>query len=157
MRPYPEEVVAALQRGMVSHFAPELQSSYAQSQFGAGAMLFGVALRDANTAAQDLVDANAALRELLADVGTALKASDAPDAPAAAGVAGRLPEAAPDVRLSSLRAENDALRAIFCELAAIIERAGDDGALVALAPVRGRVYAWFSAEARKRTVPLLNN
>jgi hypothetical protein len=154
MRPYSEEVVLALQRGMAAHFAPELRSQYAQSQFGAAALLFGIALRDADTAAQNLIDANRELRELLADVHAALGSIDERRAEIGRSALARMPAAAADVRLSSLRAEFDGLRAVFSELAPVIEPAGDDGEM---GEVRKRVYAWFSADARKRVVPILNN
>lgn len=157
MRPYPEEVVQALQRGMVSHFAPELRSTYAQSQFGAAAMLFGIALRDADTAAQDLVSANAELRGLLAEVESALGSIDAARAEVGRAALTKTPSAAPDLKLSSLRAEFDGLRTVFSELAPVLEPAGEDAELAGLREVRAKVYAWFAADARKRTVPLLNN
>jgi hypothetical protein len=157
VRPYSEEVVQALQRAMAAHFLPELKSSYAQSQFGAAAMLFGIALRDADSAVQDLVDANAQLRELLADAGVALSAIDDDRAKAALATVAALPARAGDLRMSSLRAEYDGLRDAFSRLAPVIEPAADDPALGPLAPVRQRVYAWFSSDAARRTVPLLNN
>ena len=157
MRPYPEEIILALQRGTSAHFLPELKSSYAQAQFMPAQLLFGIALRDANTAAQDLVDANRELRALIADVSAALAAIDRPDAAAAREVAGGLPPAAADIKLSSLRAEYDALRSIICNLAPVIEPAGDDATLAPLADARKRIYAWFSADATKRAVPILNH
>lgn len=157
MRPYPEEIMQALQRGMVSHFAPELRTTYAQSQFGAAAMLFNVALRDVDTAAQDLVTANAELRELLAEVEAALGSIDGARAEVGRAALAKMPAVAADLRLSSLRAEFDGLRTVFSELAPVIEPAGEDAALAGLREVRAKVYAWFAADARKRTVPLLNN
>lgn len=157
MRPYPEEVIQALQRGMASHFLPELKSSYAQAQFMPAQILFGVALRDFDAAAQDLLDANHALRALLADVHTALAEIDHKDARAARDTLAALPASATDIRLSSLRAEFDGLRALFCKLAPVLEPAVDDPDLAPLVPVRKQIYAWLSADARKRTVPILNN
>ena len=157
MRPYPEEIILALQRGMSAHFLPELKSSYAQAQFMPAQLLFGIALRDANTAAQDLIDANRVLRALLAEVQSALGAVDRDDARVAVEVFGTLPAPATDVKLSSLRAEFDGLRMVFSRLAPVLEPAGEDEGLVALRPIRRKVYDWFSADARKRAVPILNN
>lgn len=157
MRPYPEEIIQALQRGMASHFAPELRSTYAQSQFGAAAMLVGIALRDADTTAQDLVTANAELRALLAEVESAVGSIDAARAEIGRAALTKTPSAAADLNLSTLRAEFDGLRTVFSELAPVIEPAGEDPGLAGLRDVRAKVYAWFAADARKRTVPLLNN
>jgi hypothetical protein len=142
---------------MAAHFLPELSSSYAQSQFGAGSMLFGIALRDHDTAAQDLRDANAALRELLGQIDEALAQIRGDAAAAGHAAIAAVPPAAPDVRLSSLRAEFDGLRQAFCALAPLIEPAGDDPGLAPLASARAKAYAWFSTDARRRSVPLLNN
>lgn len=157
MRPYPEEVIQALQRGVATHFFPELTSSYAQAQFMPAQMLFGIALRDFDSAAQDLTDANRELRDLLADIDAGLAQIDRDDARKARVTLSHLPQPASDIRLTSLRAEYDGLRQAFCGLAPLIEPAPDDRALAALTPVRERVYAWFSADARKRSIPLLNN
>jgi len=157
MRPYPEEIVLALQRGFAAHFLPELKSSYAQAQFMPAQMLFGIAVRDFDTAAQDLVDANRDLRALLADLDAALAHVDRDDARRARQSLAGLPASAADVRLASLRAEFDALRQIFCDLTTLVEPAAGDPALAPVAPLRARIYAWFSADARKRSIPLLNN
>ena len=157
MRPYPEEIVQALQRGLAAHFLPELSSSYAQAQAMPAQMLFGIALRDFNTAAQDLLDANRELRGLLATFDDALAQVDRDDVRRARQSLAALPPPAADVRLTSLRAEYDALRQVFCDLAPLIEPAADDPALAPLVPPRDRIYAWCTADARKRSNPLLNN
>ena len=157
MRPYPEEIVQALQRAAGAHFAPELTSTYAQSQFGVGSMLFGIAVRDANTAAQDLVDANRDLRALLSDIEAALPSVQHAAAAAAREALAALPQPAANLHLSALRAEFDGLRGAFGKLAPVLEPAGDDPTLAPLAPLRERAYAWFSADARRRSFPLLNN
>lgn len=156
MRPYPEEVLKAIQAGAGAHFAPELRSSYAQAQFAFSSLLFLIVQRDFDSAAQDLVEGNAALRDLLADVDAALAGVEADGAAAARDVVTTLPAPATTVRLSDLRRENEALKAIVSALAPLIERAADDPALAALAPVRERIYAWFSADARRRIFPILS-
>ncbi len=157
MRPYPEEIILALQRGMSAHFLPELKSSYAQAQFMPAQLLFGIALRDADGAAQNMIDANRELRALLAELQSTLGAVDRDDARVAGGVFATLPSPAADVKLSSLRTEFDGLRTAFSQLAPVLEPAGEDDGLAALRPIRRKVYDWFSADARKRTVPILNN
>jgi hypothetical protein len=157
VRPYPEEIILALQRGVSAHFLPELKSAYAQAQFMPAQLLFGIALRDANTAAQDLVENNLALRSLLADVADGLTGIDRDDARAAATALAALPPTAPDIRLTSLRTEFDALRQAFCDIAPLLEPAADDPALAPLRSVRDSAYLWFSTDARKRAIPILNN
>lgn len=157
MRPYPEEIIQAIQRGISAHFLPELKSSYAQAQFMPAQLLFGIALRDANTAAQDLVDNNQALRALLSDFEAGLDLIDSADVSHARAVLAGLPSHAADIKLASLRAEFDGLREAFCTLAPMLEPAGEDPKLAPLSSVRERAYAWFAADAKKRTVALLNN
>jgi hypothetical protein len=156
MRPYPEELMRILQNGVVSHFAPELQSNYGKAQFAFSMLLFGVAQRDFDTAVPDLVDANTTLRLLLADVAAALATIDRNDAREARERVSALPGPADSLRLSALRAENDALRAALASLAPVIEPAADDAGLAPLRDVRERIYAHLSTDARKRIVPILS-
>ena len=155
MRPYPEEVLRAIQSGVVAHFAPEVKSSYGQAQFAFSMLLFTIVQRDFDTAVPDLVDANAALRELLGSAHTALAAIDRDDAHAARADF-ELPPPAPSLRLSALRAENEALRAIICQLTPLIEPAADDPALAPMKPVRAAIYAHLSADAKRRIFPILS-
>ena len=62
MRPYPEEVLRAIQSGIVAHFAPEVESTYGKAQFAFSMMLFTIALRDYDSAVPDLLEANGTLR-----------------------------------------------------------------------------------------------
>jgi hypothetical protein len=145
-----------LQNGVVSHFAPELQSNYGKAQFAFSMLLFGVAQRDFDTAVPDLVDANTTLRSLLGDVARSLAAIDRNDAREARERTSALPGTADSLRLSALRAENDALRAALASLAPVVEPAADDAGLAPLRDVRERIYAYLSADARKRIVPILS-
>jgi hypothetical protein len=156
VRPYPEEVVRILQIGVMSHFAPELQTNYAKAQFAFSMLLFGIAQRDCDTAVPDLVQANRGLRELLAEAQSALEGLTADGADAARKALASLPDQAPSLRLSDLRAENDSLRVLVGDLAPVLEPAGDVAALAALRDVRKRIYAWLSADAAKRRVPILS-
>jgi hypothetical protein len=155
VRPYPEEILRAIQSGVASHFAPEVKSSYGQAQFAFSMLLFTIVQRDYDSAVPDLVDANAALRKLLLSTRDALAAVDRDDARAAREVLVLLQPAA-TLRLSALRAENEALRAILCQLTPLIEPAEDDPALAPMKPVRHSVYAYLAADAKRRIFPILS-
>lgn len=156
MRPWPEEVLRAIQAGITAHFAPELTSNYARSQFAFGMMLFGIAQRDYDTAVPDLLENNRTLRSLLSDASSALHQVSRPDARAAIHDIAALPAPTDSLRLSDLRRENDALRAAIGRLAPLIEPAGDADDLAPLRPVRKALYAHLSADAAKRMVPILS-
>lgn len=154
MRPYPEEILRAIQTGIGAHFAPEVKSTYGQAQFAFSMLLFTLVQRDYDTAVPDLVDANAALRDVIGAARAALAAIDRADVRQMRGAL-TLPEPAPTLRLSALRAENEALRTLLCTLAPLIEPAEDDSALTALRPVRRAIYAHLAADARRRIFPIL--
>jgi hypothetical protein len=156
MRPYPEEVLRAIQTGVMTHFAPELKTPYAQAQFAFSMMLFGIVTRDYDTAVSDLVDANNALRAVLASADAALASVARGDARAAREAIAALPPPASSLRLSALRAEHDALRAAVCQLAPLVEPAADVAELAPLEPVRAQMFAWFSADAKRRIFPILS-
>jgi hypothetical protein len=156
VRPYPEEIIRIVQTGVMTHLAPEVQSSYGKAQTAFMAMLFALASRDADGAVETLVESNAAVRGLLADAASALAQIDRDDARAARTALGALPAKETSLRLSALRKESDALRGALASLAPLIEPAADDAALAPLRDVRTRVYAYLSADARKRIVPILS-
>jgi paraquat-inducible protein B len=157
VRPNQEELIKAIQTGIGAFFAPELQSLYAQSQMAVAMTLFGIAQRDYDSAVPDLVEANAQLRAMLAAATAALAQIDRDDARTAIETAPAVPEPSASLRLSALRAEHDGLRAVLCALAPLIEPAADDPALAPLRPVRAALFAWLSADSKKRVVPILNN
>lgn len=156
MRPWPEEVLRAIQTGITTHLAPELQSNYARSQFAFGMMLFGIVQRDYDTAVPDLIEANRTLRSLLSDASDALGQISRDDAQTVIGEIAGIAPPTDSLRLSALRAENDALRAVLGRLAPLIEPAEDVEELAPLRPVRKAIYAHLSADASKRTVPILS-
>lgn len=155
MRPTQEEIIRALQGGIMAHYLPELQSQYAKAQFAFGMILFTILQKDFDGIAQDLVDANAGLRPLIAEAGTALDAIDSDDARAARATIDALPPPAGSVRLSDLRAENDALRAAVAGMAPLIEAAADVAYLAPLRDVRAKLYAYLLADSQRRAVPIL--
>jgi hypothetical protein len=155
MRPYPEEVVRVIQAGIAAHFAPELSSNYAQAQFAFSMILFGVIQRDFDTAVPDLIEDSKTLRALLADASAALAGIDGDEARAARDAIAALPGAADSLRLSALRAENEALRAAIGQLAPLVEPAADVAGLAAMRSVREAVFAHLLADARRRIVPIL--
>lgn len=155
MRPYPEEVLRAIQSGVMAHFAPELTTPYAQAQLAFGMLLFAIVQRDYDTAVPDLVDANTALRDLLVSAGAALAPLDRDDARAVRDAIAALPPRGTTLRLSALRVENEALRDAVCKLAPLIEPAADVPDLAPLKPVREQIYAWLSADAKRRIFPIL--
>ena len=156
MRPHPEEVLRAIQGGVVAHFAPELQSNYAKAQFAFSMLLFTIALRDHDNAVPDLVEANAALRSMLAEARAALVAIDSPSSREAVAGIDSLPSHTTSLKLSDLRAEQDALRASIASLAPLIEPAADDTSLAHLREVRSKFYAWLAGDAKKRSFPILS-
>lgn len=155
MRPYPEEVVRVIQAGIAAHFAPELQTTYSQAQFAFSMILFGVVQRDFDTAVPDLIEDSKVLRQLLTQVSSALDDVDAARAATAREIIAALPGPAESLRLSALRAENEALRAAISKLAPIVEPAADVVELSALRPARDAVFAHLLADAKRRIVPIL--
>jgi hypothetical protein len=155
MRPYPEELHRAIQAVMMSHFAQELTTPYSQRELGIAMLLFNIAQRDYDTAVPDLIHENTSLRTLLHQAASALASIDSDDARAARVSLDALPERTDSLRLSALRAENDALREALSSLAPLIEPAADDPELAALREVRTNVYAHLKADAQRRAVPML--
>lgn len=156
MRPYPEELLRAIQAGIGAHFAPEVQSTYGKAQMAYAGLLFMIAQRDYDSAVPDLIESNRTLRTLLQQAGDALRSVDGDATASARAALDALPPPADSLRLSALRAEHDALRAAVCALAPAIEPTADDQALAALRPSRTALFAWLEADARRRSVPILS-
>jgi hypothetical protein len=155
VRPYPEELVRIIQSGVMAHLAPEVQSTYGKAQLTFMMLLFGLAQRGGDTAVPDLLETNAALRQMLADIDGALAQVDRDDARSARGDLAALPAPETALTLSALRREHDVLRAALVALSPLLEPAADEPALAPLREVRSRLYAWLAADARKRSVPIL--
>jgi hypothetical protein len=156
MRPYPDEVLRAIQIGVMTHFAPELKSTYATAQFAFSMMLFTIAQRDYDTAVPDLLEANKTLRSLLDDASSALAELGSEAARAARQVIADLPPPSSSLALSALRAEQDGLRAAASALAPLIEPANDVDALAPLRPIRTAILDWLKSDAQRRVVPVLS-
>ena len=156
MRPTNEELLRIIQTGVMTHAAPDVQANYNKAQLGFSALLFMVASRDIDSGVADLVEGNAALRALLAELHDGLKSIDRDDARAGIGAIAALPAPEASLRLSALRKENDALRAVISSLAPLIEPAGEDVSLASLREVRTKLYAHLSADAKRRIVPILS-
>lgn len=155
MRPYPDEVLRMIQAGVTAHMLPELTSKYAQAQFAFGALLFGIAQKDYDSAVPDLIEANGALRALLAETAAALASVDGDEARAGGEAIAALPAPETSLRLSALRAENNALRGALAGLMPLIEPAGDVAGLAPLRDVRGKMIEHLRADSRRRIVPIL--
>ncbi len=156
MRPYPDEVLRAIQSGIMAHLAPELTSTYASAQVAFAMMLFSIALRDYDTAVPNLLEANEALRSLLHDATSALSGMDSDHARRVQQIIADLPPSSSSPALSALRAEHDALRSGVAALAPLIEPASDIDALATLRPVRTAIFSWLKADAQRRVVPILS-
>lgn len=156
MRPYPDEVLRALQAGVAAHFAPELQSSYAKAQFAFSMLLFSVVARDYDTAVPDLVEANRAVRAILDDATPALAKIASEDARDLRDAIAALPPPATSLTLSDLRAEDLALRGALARLASLAEPAADDPALAPLRETRSKIIARITEDAKRRVVPILS-
>ncbi len=155
MRPYPEEILRAIQTGVMTHLMPEVQSSYGKAQFAFSMLLFTIAQRDLDTAVPDLLETNAALHALLADTSAALSKVESADARTCVAAIAALPTPTDSLRLSHLRIQNDALRGVLASLAPLIEPAADLPELAPLRDVRAAIYAHLSSDARRRIVPIL--
>lgn len=155
MRPYPDELLRAIQAGMMAHFAPEVQSTYGKAQIAFAMLLFGVAQRDYDSAVPDLIEENHRLRGLLDAASIALAALDDDPARTARGRIAALPPATSSLRLSDLRTEHALLRAEIAGLAPLIEPAADDAAPAPLRDVRASIYAYLLEDAKNRSVPIL--
>lgn len=109
VRPNGEQILRGVERSLLTHVLPELSSPYAQAQVRYAALLLNLLAAEWDDAAQRLLDDNAALRAWCGRAANAL-------AHAQPGLADTLRAAAreqePDIRLSTLSAANDRLRAL---------------------------------------------
>jgi hypothetical protein len=155
MRPYPEEVLKAIQNVTMQHFGPELTSPFSQRELMIVGLMFSIAGRGRDTEVPDLIEENRTLREILGEANSALSQITHADAEAAREAIAALPRTETSLKLSDLRRENDALRAALASLAPLIEPAAEDAALAPLRDVRAKAYAHLKADAARRQVPML--
>ena len=156
MRPYPDELLRAIQAGVGAHLAPEVQSTYGRAQFGFAMLLFTIAQRDYDSAVPDLIADNQHLRDILAETADALAAIKSDTATELRRAIAALEPPITSLRLSDLRTENATLRTALANAAPLIEPAADDAALAPLRNVRMKVFAYLKSDAKQRVVPILS-
>lgn len=122
MRPDLSRALQGVGITLVSKLLPDIQTPFGQQEAGLAAQLAFWAAEEAERGADRLVTENRATRALLAD-----GLSFAGDAAADVRTAISTP-AAPDFRVSSLQAENDALRRGLVALHAAVEANPAEGA-----------------------------
>lgn len=152
MRPNGEELVRGVQSSLTTYILPELQSAYARTELMLDLVLLGILASDWDSAAQRLVDDNAALRALALRGAEAL---DSTDVSLAGGLAEDLRslagEAGASLRLSDLSAANGRLRGAIGRLGALLE----DADTPALGELRAAVIEHLRADAEDRSRSLL--
>ena len=148
MRPNGEELVRGVQSSLTTYILPELQSAYARTELMLDLALLGILASDWDSAAQRLVDDNAALRDLALRGAEALDSTDASLAGELRSLAGG---AVPSLRLSDLAAANGRLRGAIGRLGALLEGADTP----ALGELRAAVIEHLRADAESRSRSLL--
>ena len=126
LRPGAEEIIRGIQQSLRAHVLPEVKTPYATAQVSYAIMLLSALAAEWDGAAQRLVEDNGALR------GLAARAAEVPgigDAALVAELRAAGAETDPDVRITTLSAANDRLRALLSRLilasdAHGLERAG---------------------------------
>lgn len=148
MRPDAIETIAIVQTTL-QELAREATSDYARHQANLCLMLLQSVAAELDSAAHDLVQDIAALREVLSLAQDALRTL--PDAEARAlaeEVDGALAEGhGTDLRLSTLRRQGDRLRALLERFLCLCEDAAGTPAYDALAPARLAAYSHLQQAA----------
>lgn len=104
MRPNSEELLRGVQSSLITYVLPELQTEYAKTELMLAHVLLGIVAGEWDSAAQQLIDDNAALREL------AHRGSDVLGTPLAGELRSLAAESDHSLRLSELSLANDRLR-----------------------------------------------
>jgi hypothetical protein len=144
MRPNAEEVLRGVQGSLLTYVLPEVQTEYARTQVMLTYALLGIVAQQADSAAQRLVDDNAALRALAERGAGALDGDPAHvDLSEALGSLARGSDAS--VRISELSVANGQLRAAIAQLAAATADAG----------LRSDVLSHLRAEVDARSFALM--
>ena len=113
LRPGAEEIIRGVQQSLRAHVLPEVKTAYATAQVSYAIMLLGALAAEWDGAAQRLVEDNAALRGLAA---RAAEATGIGDAALVAELRAAAVETDRDVRITTLSAANDRLRALLSRL-----------------------------------------
>ena len=152
MRPNGEELLHGIQGSLTTYILPELQSAYARTELMLVLVLLGILASDWDSAAQRLVDDNAALRALAL---RGAEAFDSTDASLAGGLGEDLRSlsggAAASLRLSDLTAANGRLRGAIGRLGVLLQ----DADAPALGELRAAVIEHLRADAESRSRSLL--
>lgn len=104
MRPNSQELLRGVQSSLITYVLPELQTEYARTELMLAHLLLGIVAGEWDGAAQQLIDDNAALREL------AHRGSESAGEPLATDLRTLSAETDHSLRLSELSACNDRLR-----------------------------------------------
>lgn len=150
MRPNGEELLRGAQAALATYVLPEVATPFAQLELMLTQALLGAVADEWDSAAQRLVESNAALRDLCRRGAEALAAGD----PALANELRALAEERdPSVRLSELSAANDRLRAAVGRLGAQLEGADAPPLRALRADLIDRLRADAAARSRSLLGP----
>ena len=122
MRPNSVEILHGIQGTLMTYVQPEVQGDYARTELMLVNVLLGIVANAWDSAAQGLVDDNAALRGLVGEAAKVLRsqaldgAGELPDELAALAV-----ETDTSVRISELSAANDRLRDGLARLGVLLQ------------------------------------
>lgn len=150
MRPNGEEELLGIQSALATYIMPELQTDHARLELLLVQALLGAVAAEWDSAAQRLVDDNAALRELASRGAKALAAGQR-DASLADQLRSLAGEADPSLRLSDLSAANAKLRDALVRASALVQ----DSDVPAPGELRAAVIDHLGADAEARTLSLL--
>ncbi|GAB4328769.1 MAG: hypothetical protein Kow0010_12820 [Dehalococcoidia bacterium] len=118
MKPDPPMVLRGIGQTLATRVLPELRTPFGFQTVGLAAGILNMVAQEYDRAAARLVEENDVLRQLFSDAVEVVE-----DSNLRARLRGAADESpARDYRVSTLQAENDALRALLIELHAAVER-----------------------------------
>lgn len=145
MRPNSEELLRGVQSSLITYVLPELQSEYARTELMLAHVLLGIVAGEWEGAAQQLIDDNAALRDLAA------RAAAVTGAPIADELRSLSSEADATLRLSELSSANDRLRDAIGRLGVALQ----DADAAPLRELRAAVIERLRLEAERSSRHLM--
>jgi hypothetical protein len=141
MTPNTRAILMDLAQRMGGIYAPDLKSAYLAGSAGLTAAVLMMAAEEGDRTAHRLVEENRAIRAIL---------KEAANLPPPADLTERLGNLAAgddaDLRISSLQAVNDALRAALTDLHAVVETQAGEAA----AALDAAIWSELSASTRRR-------